>query len=230
MAFEKRTVPIPRGRWQPGRDSNLRNRLVDGSLLWVAWLRAPRHVGALVPSGMRLAAAMAREVPRGEGLVVELGGGTGSITNGLLCAGIRPAELVIVERDPVLARCLRRRFPDCRILCGDACRLPALLAAHGIGAPVKTVVSSLPLLAMSPSQRARLLRAVRRVLPDEGAMLQYTYGVRCPVPARTLLRGKVRAERIARVWRNVPPASVWRFRSSALSAAPELLGEAVADS
>jgi phosphatidylethanolamine/phosphatidyl-N-methylethanolamine N-methyltransferase len=193
-------------------ESNVRRRLVDGSRLWVAWLRAPRHVGALIPSGIRLASAMAREVPDGEGLVVELGGGTGSITAGLLCAGIRPGELVVVERDPLLARCLRRRFPDCTVLCGDACRLPQLLAGHGIAGPVKAVVSSLPLLAMSPVNRARLMRSVCKLLGPRGAMVQYTYGIRCPVPARNLVRGNVRAQRMARIWRNVPPASVWRFQ------------------
>ncbi len=164
-----------------------------------------------MPSGVPLASAMARQVPRGQGLVVELGGGTGSITAGLLCGGIAPGDLVVVERDPLLARCLQRRFPDCRVLCGDACRLPRLLASHGIVEPVKAVVSSLPLLAMSPVQQARLMRGVSRVLADAGIMIQYTYGIGCPVPVRTLMRGNVQARRMARVWRNLPPASIWRF-------------------
>ena len=189
------------------RRAGARSRLIDGGMLWVAWLRSPRRVGAVMPSGMPLAAAMAAQVPRGEGLVVELGGGTGSITAGLLHAGIRPEELVVVERD----RRLRHRFPACRVLCGDACRLADLLDEHGIDAPVKTVVSSLPMLSMTPLQRLRLMRGVGRVLRAGGTMVQYTYGLGCPVPARTLARGRVEARRIARVWRNLPPASVWRF-------------------
>lgn len=207
------------GRPALRRDSTLRSRLIDGGKLWIAWLRAPRHVGALLPSGMRLSSAMARSVPGGRGLVVELGGGTGSITAGLLCAGIQPAELVVVERDPLLAACLRRRFPDCRVLCGDACRLPQLLEGHGIRSPVKAVVSSLPLLTMPAARRARLMRGVARVLPRDGVMVQYTYGMGCPVPARALLRGNVRAERIGRIWQNVPPASVWRFEPAAVGRA-----------
>jgi len=210
-------LQLVRSRATPEREPGLRGRLLDGGMLWVAWLRAPRQVGALIPSGMRLAAAMAREVPRGAGLVVELGGGTGSITAGLLCAGIRPAELVVVERDARLARRLRRRFPECRVLCGDACRLPRLLASHGIAGPVKAVVSSLPLLSMSPPSRARLMHGVCTLLAQHGAMVQYTYGVRCPVPARTLARDRVRARRIARIWRNMPPASVWRFEPAELA-------------
>ncbi len=193
------------------REPTLRRRLSDGGMLWSAWLRAPRRVGALAPSGMALASAMAREVPGGAGLVVELGGGTGSITEGLLCAGLDPRQLIIVERDALLARCLRRRFPDCRVLCGDACRLPRLLADHDVDQPVKAVVSSLPLLAMTPVQRARLMYGIGKVLEDGATMVQYTYGLRCPLPRRTLSRGNVLARRAARVWRNLPPAAIWCF-------------------
>jgi phospholipid N-methyltransferase len=80
---------------------------------------------------------------------------------------------------------------------------------------VKADVSSLPLLAMMPLQLARLMHGVRRVLMDHGAMVQYTYGIRCPVPARTLARDNVQAQRNGKVWRNMPPASVWRFEAAA---------------
>jgi phosphatidylethanolamine/phosphatidyl-N-methylethanolamine N-methyltransferase len=173
-----------------------------------------------MPSSVRLAAAMAREVPPGEGLVIELGGGTGSITAGLLKAGMDPLTLVVVERDPQLAERLRRRFPQCRILCGNAFRLPELLHGNGIHEPVKAVVSSLPLLAIAPADRARLLRDVSRLMAGRGSMVQFTYGARCPIPNRTLLCSKVKARRIARVWKNLPPASVWLFEPSVFGAQP----------
>lgn len=200
--------------------------MLDNGMLWFAWLRAPRRVGALAPSGIRLATAMAAGVPAGEGLVVELGGGTGSITAGLLHAGIAAGQLIVVERDPLLARRLCRRFPGCRVLCGDARRLPELLDRHDIRGPVKAVVSSLPLLAMAPVDRARVMRGARRLLGNRGIMIQYTYGIGCPVPARTLAHGKVRAQRIARIWRNLPPASVWRFDSGAAASAAAGAGAA----
>jgi phosphatidylethanolamine/phosphatidyl-N-methylethanolamine N-methyltransferase len=160
---------------------------------------------------VRLASAMAGEVPPGPGIVLELGGGTGSITAGLLFSGIPPSQLVVVERDPLLARRLRQRFPACVVLCGDACRLPELLAEHAILGPVKAVVSSLPLLSMDAVARSRLMRGVRKVVGGRGPMVQYTYGPGCPVPQRTLRHGGVHARRTALIWRNLPPASVWRF-------------------
>ncbi len=71
---------------------------------------------------------------------------------------------------------------------------------------------------MQPVQRARLMRGVARVLRPGGTMVQYTYGIKCPVPPQTLARGNVQARRTARVWRNLPPASVWRFEPHAAGA------------
>ena len=56
------------------------------------------------PSGMPLARSMAAFAPRkGDGLVVELGAGTGTVTRQLLDAGIAPRRLVVVEQSPVMA-------------------------------------------------------------------------------------------------------------------------------
>ena len=68
-----------------------------------AWVRSPRSVGMVCPSGMPLARSMAAFAPRkGDGLVVELGAGTGTVTRQLLDAGIAPRRLVVVEQSPVM--------------------------------------------------------------------------------------------------------------------------------
>ena len=82
-----------------------------------AWVRSPRSVGMVCPSGMPLARSMAAFAPRkGDGLVVELGAGTGTVTRQLLDAGIAPRRLVVVEQSPVMVSLLRERFPQLAIL------------------------------------------------------------------------------------------------------------------
>ena len=88
----------------------------------------PAAVGAIWPSSGRLARSVASRVPRlGDGLVLELGGGTGAVTHALLERGIAPERLAVVEFSPIFVRFLRTRFPGVTILQGDAAELGKLL-------------------------------------------------------------------------------------------------------
>ncbi len=181
------------------------------------WLRRPFAMGAVVPSGRLLAEAMARtakSVLQGRpGHVVELGAGTGEVTKALLAAGIAPDRLALVERDRELAAFLRRHFPAPRVIEGDASHLPRLLAEHGI-ASVAAVVSSLPLLSLPAEVVDGIVGGVFEALPPGGALVQFTYGPKPPVPRA--LRERLHLDGVPgrRIWRNVPPAVVWTFRRS----------------
>lgn len=191
-----------------------RNSIADCYSLGAAMVRAPRRVGAITPSGKVLADAMAREIPGGNGRIVELGGGTGSITAGLLRGGVGAARLIVVEQDERLCARIRRRFPQIAVVSGDACDLSSILESIGVTEAVTAVVSSLPVLAMNISEQEKLLTATRAVTGGRGTLIQYTYGVRCPVPAALLARLGFTAQRTAWIWRNVPPAAVWRLQSA----------------
>ena len=173
-----------------------------------AWLKSPLRVGAIAPSGERLARAMAQVVPRRSPLpVVELGGGTGSITAALL-RRIPAERLIVVERDPELARHLRRKFPSVTLIQGDARHLPRHLKALGI-LRVGAVVSGLPLVAMPKRVTREILEASFAVLEPGGPFIQFTYSLFSPLPRREFgLNGRP----VARVLQNVPPASIWIYR------------------
>ena len=97
------------------------------------WVKAPHRIGAVAPSSRQLARAMARQIDlAGDGPIIELGGGTGSITRALLAIGVSRDRLIVVERDPTLAALLRMRFPGVKIMRGDAAELVQLLRPLGI--------------------------------------------------------------------------------------------------
>jgi phosphatidylethanolamine/phosphatidyl-N-methylethanolamine N-methyltransferase len=181
----------------------------EAAVFLARWLKSPQFIGAVTPSSRGLARAMAREVlPHGTGFVVELGGGTGSITRALLERGIAPRRLIVIERDRTLAAFLRKRFPGVRIVRGDAGELSALLESLG-AYPVDAVVSSLPLLSMPKALRRRIVDESVAVLGPGGSFVQFTYGVASPLPAPEFgLSGEV----ADRIFFNFPPAVVWRFR------------------
>jgi phosphatidylethanolamine/phosphatidyl-N-methylethanolamine N-methyltransferase len=151
---------------------------------------------------------MARQIAPAAGLVIELGGGTGTVTQALLDAGLPPERLIVVERDPAFYVLLKKRFPLIKVLRGDAARLRALLAPLGVSSAA-TVVSSLPLLSMPQLLRQRIVEESFAVLAESGTFIQYTYGAFSPLRRR---KSGLKGEIAARVWRNFPPAAVWRFR------------------
>jgi phosphatidylethanolamine/phosphatidyl-N-methylethanolamine N-methyltransferase len=175
-----------------------------------AWLRHPLQTGALIPSSHGLSAAMARQIDPGAGLVVELGAGTGAVTMALRAAGLRSAQLVVVEKNRVLADALAQRFPMLQVMQGDAGRLRDLLRVDGRA--IGTVVSSLPLLSMRALTRTRVLAQVFEVLGPGGKLVQFTYSPRPPVPQALADGLGIRGERVERVLWNLPPASVWVYR------------------
>jgi len=176
------------------------------------WLQNPKAVGALVPSGRSLASAMAAEIdPNAEGAVVELGGGTGNVTAALLESGIPPQDIAVVERDPSFARVIAARFPEVRLLQGDAAELRRLLREAGIG-PVKAVISGLPLLSIPDRVCLRIISEAIEALNEDGVLVQFTYGPASPVSRRILTRLGLQAQRSSWVVDNFPPASVWRYR------------------
>jgi phosphatidylethanolamine/phosphatidyl-N-methylethanolamine N-methyltransferase len=185
------------------------NREADMAVFLGSWLKAPHRIGALAPSSRFLARAMAIQVDiRRPEFVIELGGGTGSVTKALLDAGVPPSRLIVVERDERLYKLLRRRFPQLRVVQGDATELVALLKPLGIKA-ASAVVSSLPLVSMSKRMREQIIDQAFHLLGEAGRFVQYTYSLSSPVAVRDLgLRGRV----AARVWLNFPPASVWNYR------------------
>lgn len=182
---------------------------------FLMWLRRPGRVGAVVPSGRALARAMAAHIDlEAPGAVVELGGGTGSITKAILRAGIPPEDLIVVEREAKLCRIIRARFPGVRVLCADARKLDGLLAEAGI-TRVKAVVSGLPLLSMERADCRQILRAAFSALEPDGEFLQFTYSPGSPVSHETRGLLGIVGKREEWVLSNLPPAAVWSYRRSA---------------
>lgn len=179
------------------------------------WLKAPGRMGSVTPSSRHLAHAMARQIPPAvlaEGApVVELGGGTGSITRGLLASGVPAGRLFVVERDPSLAELLKARFAGVQVLCGDATALPALLAPYGVSR-VGAIVSGLPLLLFPEEVLGRLVEACFGLLGPGRPLIQFTYGFKSPLEAEP---NHLVARRASWVPRNLPPAFVWTYRRGA---------------
>ncbi|MBI3879292.1 MAG: methyltransferase domain-containing protein [Verrucomicrobia bacterium] len=169
-------------------------------------------VGAAVPSSRALARRIASFLPRDPtGLVIELGAGTGAVTEALIEHGLPLEKIVPVELNANMARHLRKRFPGLNVLGGDASKLGRLLAQHlPDGRPaVSHIVSSLPLRSLPVTVVARIIREVKRLLPPDGTFIQYTYHIGC---RRYRPLDDFQRHATSLVWMNLPPARVDVFR------------------
>ena len=184
-------------------------RLDDEVRFLRSWIEKPLHVGAVMPSSKVLARAMAQLVdPGASGPVIELGPGTGAITNALIERGVDPAKLVLVEYNPGFCALLRDRYPTATVVQGDAYSLRESLWP-AMKTPASAVVSGLPLVTKPMRQRVKLLRESLALSAPGAPFIQFTYSVAPPIPKS--LPG-VSARASERIWLNIPPARVWVYR------------------
>jgi phosphatidylethanolamine/phosphatidyl-N-methylethanolamine N-methyltransferase len=184
-------------------------RLDDEVRFLRSWMEKPLHMGAVMPSGRLLARTMAQYVDvDSTGPVVELGPGTGAITNALIEHGVDQKRLVLVEYNPGFCALLRDRYPHARVVQADAYTLRESLR-NVLNAPASAVVSGLPLVTKPMLTRLRLIRDAFVALAPGAPFVQFTYSVAPPIPKS--LPG-VSTEASERIWMNLPPARVWVYR------------------
>ena len=184
-------------------------RLDDEVRFLRSWIEKPLHMGAVMPSSKLLARTMAQYVDvDAEGPVVELGPGTGAITNALIEHGVDQKRLVLVEYNPGFCALLRDRYPHARVVQGDAYKLRDSLWKV-LDVPASAVVSGLPLVTKPMLTRLKLIRDAFTALAPGAPFVQFTYSVAPPIPKS--LPG-VSTEASERIWMNLPPARVWVYR------------------
>jgi phosphatidylethanolamine/phosphatidyl-N-methylethanolamine N-methyltransferase len=182
------------------------------------WLKNPRRTAAVAPSSQELAGAMLAELPAGARRVIELGGGTGAITDALVKAGFAGRDLLVLELGEELHALLVRRFPGALVVQGDAAELPQLAEGFLRAGPADAVVSSLGLLAMDTQLVQRIVAGAFACLRPDGRFIQFTYGPASPVPEDVQEALGLRMRRGEFVLRNVPPATVYVYERAGAGA------------
>lgn len=150
---------------------------------------------------------MAKGLGPHTGRVVEFGPGTGSLTRAILDAGVPPGNLTLFELDPHFAAHLRAAFPHTTLhLTG------ADTAVEHVKPGVGAVVSGLPLLSMPDEVCHAIVVAAFKILSPGAPLIQFTYGPKPPIPGDTISELGLSVETGPKIWGNLPPARVYRFR------------------
>ena len=179
----------------------------DASIFFGLWLQKPLRIAAANPSGTRLADAVARCIDlKRPGPVLELGAGTGSLTQGLVRAGCPPERIIALESEPALVAVLRREFPAITVIEGDATQIGGYLA--GKVERLASVVSSLPIKWFPVEAQRAVVGPCLDLLGPGGRFLQLTNAFASPLAIESL---GIAGREVGRVWLNLLPAQIWAY-------------------
>lgn len=181
--------------------------LADNLRFLRALITNPKSIGAIFPSSPALAQAIARQIDPGAGPVLEIGPGTGVVSEAILARGVAPHDLTLLEYDEEFARHLAARFPGVRVLQGDAFDLDRTLGAR---APFGAIVSCLPLLNFPLGQRMAFMEKLAARMQPGAPLIQFSYGLHAPVVPPDGFAVTCTAFVLA----NIPPAKVWVYRQN----------------
>jgi phospholipid N-methyltransferase len=174
-----------------------------------------KSTGAVAPSSKRLARRVVELAGvRNAGTILELGPGTGPFTQVIDEVMSKSARYLGLELNPVFADRLRRQHPHMQFETTAAQEYDYDLFL-GHGEDFDTIVSGLPWTAFpEPLQIAILDHALSRLRPG-GHLVTFAYTGFHLLPTgrhfRELLEGRTgRLECSRTVWRNLPPAFVYK--------------------
>ncbi|PLW76225.1 class I SAM-dependent methyltransferase [Cohaesibacter celericrescens] len=191
------------------RNRPLIGRLPDEIRFLRQWFDNPLKTGAVAPSSPALAKRMASYIDTSiSGRVLELGPGTGVVTQAVINCGVDPMRILAIEYSTEFVEILRDRFAGATVMQGDAYDFEAIRQEH-IDEPLCAVVSSLPLFTKPKAMRKRLISLCLDALSPGAPFIQFSYALVPPVPES---EGNFTIETSSWVLGNLPPARVWVYR------------------
>jgi len=188
-------------------------RMEENFLFLRKFFRHGTRIASVWPSSAAMSRATIRQINwHHVRVVVEMGAGTGPITEQII-RRIQPhTTFIAIERDRDFAEVLRRRFTghkNVEIVQADVRDLESVLKARGI-THVDAFVSGLPTPTLPPHVRNRMLATVRRYLIDGGVFSNIT---EFPFWYWNYYRKIFKDVSFDLVMRNMPPGGVYHCRA-----------------
>ena len=180
-------------------------------------LRSPAAVGSIIPSSKYLAREYLRDVDISEGRVVlELGPGTGPVTQLFYEAMNDPSLYLGIEQDHEYVRVLRERFPEMHFVVGSAEDSVDYLEDLGLR-EVDLIASALPFTTLPRDVQQRIYGQLEELMTPGTIFRTIVLAHAYPMENARRFRQKMNRRfgefsRSRLVWRNIPPAFVLTWR------------------
>lgn len=179
------------------------------------FVRHPTQVGAIAPSSSGLVEMMLASFDWSQVRnVVEFGPGTGVFTAGVVDRLHADARFFAIERSAELAEVTRRRCPQVTVYQDSVVNVAQLCQRESIE-QVDAIVCGLPWASFAQSLQREIITSMLSVMSPGARFATFAYWQGVVLPAgrrfsRQLHEHFGTVERSPTVWRNLPPAFVYR--------------------
>ena len=188
---------------------SFKSYLWDSALFLKSWFHSPKQMGTLFPSSpatSKMIASLIKD-PKNS-IVIELGAGTGQVTDEIMAIQIPEDRFVTVEYDSILFKELAMKYPSgLNLLNIDAADMLEELPEQFIG-KTDYVISTLPLITLEKSKAQKIVDSIFKVLKPGGVYVQVTLS---PFKPKYMEEMGLRTTKLFVSWVNLPPMHVWRI-------------------
>jgi phosphatidylethanolamine/phosphatidyl-N-methylethanolamine N-methyltransferase len=186
---------------------------VIGRLLFIReFLKHPLQIGSIIPSSRFLERRIVEAAaPLSANVIIELGPGTGGVTQALLCAMPQHAKLLSIEINSHF-NALVSGIKDDRLIVhpGNAIELAEIIAMYDLGLP-NAIVSGIPFSTINRSDGSKILEAVSSLLAPNGRFVAYQVSNQIATLCNPFLgSGQTTTEYL-----NIPPMRIFQWVKNA---------------
>lgn len=181
----------------------------DTVLFLKSWFHSPNQMGTLFPSSSSTGKKIAQIIKDPQNsIVVELGAGTGQVTDEIISMGVSQDHFATVEYDTRLCKELSLKYPKgLNLLNIDAADILEELPKHFIG-KTDYIISTLPLIPLKKEKAQKIVDSIFEVLKPGGVYIQVTLS---PFRPKYMDELGLRTTKLFVSWVNLPPMHVWRI-------------------
>ncbi len=179
------------------------------------FIKTPKSTGAILASSKALSKRMVANLDFDNAkTIVELGPGSGAITNQILTKINDKQKFFAIELNEELYKELSQKMPDLKLYNDNASNLAQILEKENC-VSVDIVISGLPWVLFSKELQEEILNSILNSLSNNGSFVTFSYvhGKIFPSAKRFihLLHQKFDiVEKSKIVWKNIPPAIVYK--------------------
>jgi phospholipid N-methyltransferase len=147
---------------------------------FLQFLKNPRSIGAVAPSGKFLARKMMEPIDFERAkCIVEFGPGTGAFTREIMKRKGKDTKLILIEQNQIFCNRLKERYKNQRgvyAVCDSAENVNKYLNDYAIG-KVDYIISGLPFTSLPIAVTENIFSVTRKAIGEKGSFITFQYSL-----------------------------------------------------